>query len=175
MTLDSDKKDFELQEVDDNCSNLSSEDCDLEYEEEDDEHKSSKSKIWKLIFGLVIISTLILAALKNPSKIEAKAEIKNMFLEKLNEEMHEDVSDSESFIVEHLSTSFVNMLANSIYDNWVQTDVSNYVLFSTFDANVKINKKKKTLASGIIIFGKIIPLKSDLKENVRKKFGLMDD
>ncbi len=127
--------------------------------------ESKKVGTGKLIFGLVIIAVLFLAALKNPSRTEAKAEIKAMIMEKVSEKMRQEVTQEDDNAWQQIGSGLAMLFAPAIIDNMVQTEISDYVFLSTFDANVTINEEKRTLLAGVIVFGKVIPLKSDIKKD----------
>lgn len=117
-----------------------------------------------LIFGGIIIALLCLAALKNPSKTEAKAEIKTMIMEKVTEKMRQEVAKEDNDAWTQIGSGLAMLFAPTIIDSMVQTDISDYIFFSTFDASVTVDEEKRTLAAGIILFGKVIPLRSDIKK-----------
>ena len=118
-----------------------------------------------MIFGIIIIAFFFLAALKNPSKTEAKAEIQAMIIETFSEKMSQNVSNEDNDAWEKVKSGLAMLFAPTIIDNIVQTDISDYIFFSTFDASVTIEEDKRTLAAGIILFGKVIPLESDIKKD----------
>lgn len=126
--------------------------------------KTSNIGVRKLFLILAIIAIIILAVLKNPSNSDAKAEIKSMILEKVKGNCHQKFTD-ELEPNEMIGTGLSMLLVPTIIDNMVQMEVSNYVLFSTFDAKISFLGESKTLAAGIIIFGKVIPLKSEIPDN----------
>lgn len=127
--------------------------------------KSRKRSSGCLIFGIIIIAFFFLAALKNPSKTEAKAEIQAMIIETFSEKMSQNVSNEDNDAWEKVKSGLAMLFAPTIIDNIVQTDISDYIFFSTFDASVTIEEDKRTLAAGIILFGKVIPLESDIKKD----------
>lgn len=130
-----------------------------------DQPKSRKRGFGWLIFGIVIIALLFLAALKNPSKTEAKAEIKTMIMEKVTEKMRQEVTNEDNDAWKQIGSGLAMLFAPTIIDNMVQTEISDYIFFSTFDASVTVDEEKRTLAAGVILFGKVIPLKSDIKKD----------
>lgn len=126
--------------------------------------KRRKSSTTKIIAVVVFIAVFFLAALKNPSDAEAKAEIKTLFTEKVNEKMRQQIADEENSAGKQIGSMLAMLVAPTFIDKWIQVDVSDYIFFSTFDANISINEEKKSIASGAIVFGKVIPLKSDIKK-----------
>lgn len=127
--------------------------------------KSRKRGSGRLIFGIIIIVLFFLAALKNPSKTEAKEEIKTMIMEKIAQTMSQDTTNEDNDAWDKIGSGLAMLFTTTIIDNMVQTDISNYIFFSTFDASVTTKEDKRTLAAGIILFGKVIPLKSDIKKD----------
>lgn len=129
-----------------------------------EQSKNRKHGFGWLIFGAIIIALFFLAALKNPSKTEAKSEIKTMIMEKVTEKMRQEVTNEENDGWKQIGSGLAMLFTPTIIDNMVQTDISDYVFFSTFDASVTVDEEKRTLVAGIILFGKVIPLKSDIKK-----------
>lgn len=119
----------------------------------------------KFIFGSIIIATLFLAALKNPSRTEAKDEIQTMIVDGIMDKMRKEITDESDNVWEQIGSGISMFFASTIIDNMVETEVSDYVFFSTFDTSVTVDEKKRTLVGGIIVFGKVIPLKSGIKED----------
>lgn len=108
-----------------------------------------------------IFAVLFLAAFKNPSETEAKAELKSKFEEKVNEFLLSEFNnDKSNNVLDQIMAAFAINYVPSIVDSLVQIEVSDYIFFSTFETMLK-DDERKTLASGIIVFGKIIPLHSD--------------
>lgn len=58
--------------------------------------KSKRFRAGKLTLGIIIIALLFLAVLKNPSKTDAKAEIKTMIMEKITERMRHEVTNEDN-------------------------------------------------------------------------------
>ena len=127
--------------------------------------KSSKLGIGKLIIWIGVIAFLLLAALKNPSETEAKAEINSMITEKFVDIMKEQATDDNNTAWEPIGSGLAVLFAPTLIDNMVRTDISNYIFFSTFTSTVTFEEKKKTLVAGVIILGKVIPLETDLKND----------
>ena len=160
MSLESYKKTLENKREQEQKSSL-------ENKHQSTHHKSpkrKKSSATKIIAVAVLIAVFFLAALKNPSEIEAKTEIKTLFTEKVNEKMRQQVTDEENSAGKQIGSMLAMLVAPTLIDKWIQIDISNYIFFSTVDANIKIHDEKKTIASGVIVFGKVIPLKSDIKK-----------
>lgn len=117
----------------------------------------------KLIVTIAIVAIVIIAAVKNPSKSEADAEIKSVILEKVNERVRHDIElPSGSEDAQMLGSAIINFLTTGLVDNCIETEVSNYLLFSTFDAKVFVGDYEESLVSGFIIFGYVIPTKIDM-------------
>lgn len=111
---------------------------------------------------ILIVALLIVAAIKNPSESEGEEMVKTYIVEGVNDffrnEMTNDDNDDSKQFVAFLGLS----LSSHLIDYVVDTKVDDYVLFSTFDCTIEEDDSIKTLVSGIILCGKIIPLKSDL-------------
>lgn len=124
----------------------------------------------KNIIFITIIAILILAVAKNPTKEESKILVKSMIIEKIDNVLRENMLDKESKGLDALGAFFGIAFSHSIYDFLVNTEVNDYFLFSTFSAAIPVDNQPKILASGIILFGKAFPLKSDLKnkENLKR-------
>lgn len=119
----------------------------------------------KLILALALIAVLFLAVLKNPSELQAQADVKAILSEKLNETMLAQLSDGQNDGITQLGAGLALLIGGSLIDNMVEVDVSDYILFSTFDANAVLMDQKTNVVSGFILFGKVIPTKSALKND----------
>lgn len=126
--------------------------------------QSKSRKIGWLIFLMIIMATLVVAAIKNPSTSETKSLIKDALVEKINEKIKEETTNEENNGVERLSALLGMTLTSYIFDYFTDTKVSDYIIYSTFDCTAKDGEETKTVVSGIVVFGKIIPLKTDLKQ-----------
>lgn len=125
--------------------------------------RSKKTGKSKVILLISIIAILLLAGFKNPSKMEAQTEIKAMITEHFQEIMHHEATDKNNSAGERLGSILAVFIAPTFIDNFIQVDVSNYLILSTYDANILLTDGNISLVSGIIIFGTIIPLSSDIK------------
>ena len=112
------------------------------------------------IFILALVAFLILAAVKNPSESEARQLVKNAAIEYINKEMRKEVNQDKN---NWLYSLLEMVLVPTAYDYMLQTDVDDYIFFSTFSISVTKEYGSKSLVSGIILFGKLIPLKSASK------------
>lgn len=127
--------------------------------------KSRKRGWFWMVSGVALVVVLFLAALKNPSKAEAKAELKSMIMDVVTAEMRQEVTNEDNDVWKQICSGLAMLFAPTIIDNMVQTEISDYIFFSTFDARVAVDEEMRTLVSGIILFGKVIPLKSDIKQD----------
>lgn len=123
--------------------------------------KSKKTVIGKLILTLIFISVFLLAAIKNPNKTEAKAEIMTMLMEQINETIKESSGSQSSKFGAYLTMAF---MGNTLAEAFLNTEISDYIFFSTYDVKTNVHEEEKIIVSGIIIFGKILPLHSDLDD-----------
>lgn len=121
-----------------------------------------KSRNRKTIFIMIaIISVLILAILENPSISRAKEDVNTIIKEKVKENLwllEKDKSEGNE-----LGTELAIMFASPLIDSYINTKISNYILFSTFEAYCY--EIPDPVVSGIIIFGKVIPLHWHLKNS----------
>lgn len=130
-------------------------------------------KISRFIWTLALIGVLLVAALKNPSESEAKVMVENKINTILNQKVEEKLLEDndkadDNNIISGLVTGFIQGLVPKVLHEMSTVDVNNYVVFSTFDVTLKkLNQKaeKKSLAHGVIVFGKVVPLGTDLNEN----------
>lgn len=118
----------------------------------------------KLVFLIIIAFVLILAAIKNPSEKEAKESIKAEATELINRKITEESKNNDMEGLGKLGVALSNILAPTIMDHALDITVTDYIFCSSFSVTMDTPGSKKNLASGIILFGKIIPLSSDLKE-----------
>ena len=121
-------------------------------------------KIRSVIYFIILI--LFIAALKNPSQSECEKQIK-LFLVESVKDIYENMSESESddsckgferLLISALAPSFIDAIAH------IQT--TDYILFSTFKATAEKSGRPINLVSGIMLFGKIIPLSTDINKNI---------
>lgn len=119
----------------------------------------------KLIFLVIIGFVLVLAAVRNPSEREAKESIKAEATKLINEKITEESKDNDIEDLGKIGVALSNLLAPTIMDHALDIDVKDYIFCSSFAVTTKVSGEKKNIASGIILFGKIIPLSSDFKND----------
>lgn len=129
-----------------------------------EKHSHNKSRSFKRMFIFIIFAVLLLAGFTNPSDSDAEEKIKSKILEVANKEMREKIRVEEDNVWKQIGSGLAILFAPAIIDNLVQIDVSNFIIFSTFDAKIPFEDEQKTLVSGIIIFGKILPTGSDIEK-----------
>lgn len=114
---------------------------------------------------------LIIAAIKNPSESQGKTLIKSYFVERLEDYLLQDLSDdtNSDVFINYLGKTIIDTFAPSMIDGAVKIKGVNYVFFTTFD--VKVKGSERNLVSGIILFGKVIPLTVDIDRATLKKAG----
>lgn len=117
----------------------------------------------KLIFFIIVIGILVLAAVKNPTEEEAKQRVKTEMTELINDKVESNVDTEAGMSLKQIGASIVKHIAPALVDKMIDVDVNNYIVFTTFNASSSFNDSKVSIASGIIVFGKIIPLKTDIK------------
>lgn len=66
---------------------------------------------------MIIIALLFFAALKNPSKTEAKAEIKTIIMEKVTEKLRQEVTNEDNDAWKQMGSGLAMLFAPAIiYD-----------------------------------------------------------
>lgn len=115
---------------------------DIEFQPRTRRKKTGKSK---MIICVIIIAVLFLAALKNPSKSEAKVELKSLITEKFNEKMRDNITDEDQDAMSQIGSGIAMLLAPTLIDKMVETDISNYLFFSTFSAKITFEENTKTI------------------------------
>lgn len=125
------------------------------------ESRPRKRHTTLLVFLILIGVLFSVAAIKNPSENEGKEMVKSFVVEIVNDNIRNEMTNNglnefEAFLGITLSPHMIDWIAD--------TNVNDYILFSTFDCTAEAEDgSTKTVVSGIILFGKIIPLKTDLK------------
>ncbi len=118
----------------------------------------------KLITLVVVAAILILAAVKNPGEKEARELIKTEVVEQLNTKATDKAAECDyTGIAKQITGMVVNMFAPTLVDKCLDIEVENCVIFTKFNVTTTIKADKTSIASGVIVFGKIIPLKINLK------------
>lgn len=135
------------------------------------ESKTRNRKIKSLIFFILILSVLVVAAIKNPSETESNIMVKDYIVQKVNEKFREEMTNEENDGFKQFGAFLGMTFSSNLIDYVAETSVNNYIIFSTFDCYTNITDSPKTVLSGLIIFGKIIPLHTDIdpqKLNIKK-------
>lgn len=117
----------------------------------------SKPKSKRTTLYVLIGLALFLGVLTNPSKSEAKSEIRTVVMEKYNEHMRNMLMDEGSSSTEQFGASLGLLFGSAIVDNLVEIEVANYVAFSTFEVYSTYGGGHHFIADGMIVFGQIIP------------------
>lgn len=120
--------------------------------------KKSRGRVIIIFLSLI----LVIAAVKNPSENESKEMINNYLVEKFNNKLTSYLNQDDSDTFKQLGAFLGMKLAPQILDYISETRVNDYIVFSTFECITDISDYNKTIVSGIILFGKIIPLDTDL-------------
>ena len=133
-------------------------------------HSRSKSLIIT-IFILTIVFAV--AAIKNPSQTESRNQIKLFLVERLNAyEAKKTLEDADSDNSEKVFGRFImSAFASTLIDTMVQIKTSDYLFFSSFEAKLKNEGEHKKIVSGVIVFGKILPLSTDFDADKLKEEG----
>lgn len=123
---------------------------------------SRKKQTGCLVFFIIIGVLVIVASIKNPSENESRVLVKDFIVEKLNDHMRAEMNNDDNDGLKKLGAFLGITFSSKIMDYVTQINVTDYVLLSTFDCTIEIKEEQNTIVSGIIVFGKIIPLKSDM-------------
>lgn len=141
----------------------------------DDKQPNNKKKKFRirLILIAVIFFFLLFAGIKNPSESESKDLIKHHIIEFINDLARKEESQNPESNEDAIITNrfLRNTLLPGLIDTMVTIHTSDYIFFSSFEATVEANDKKKNLMSGIILFGKVLPLSSDIDQNELNNSG----
>lgn len=118
---------------------------------------------------LIVLAILVVAAIKNPSSAETRALINDVIVEKINEKMEAEMMKEDNDEITRIAAFLGKAFASPVLDYFTNINVSDYIIFSTFDCSSNDeNSETKNIVSGIVIFGKVIPLKSDLDKYTQK-------
>lgn len=115
----------------------------------DKKRKSSGIRTGFLIFGAVFLTLLLLAAFKNPSQAQAKSEVKSYIIDSVNKYMRENLLDKEQSNGGLIGSAIAMVLMPMMIDKMVQTDVDDWLLFSTFDASMTFEGETKNLMGAL--------------------------
>lgn len=118
----------------------------------------------KGLVTLVILGAVaILAAIKNPSEQQSKEMVRTFLTDKVTDTVRSNMSEEKSDGVKLVANYIASKLAPGLMESMIDVKATDYVVFSTFDARVEKAGIDKSVMSGIIVFGKLIPLSTDLK------------
>lgn len=114
----------------------------------------------KFNLTIAIFLILILAAIKNPSKDESRNSIKTELHELLKEKMLEAASTSEDCDASQTASTLAGIIAPALIEQLVKIEINDYIFFTTFNAHsiTSHSQPDKKLMSGVIVFGKLMPL-----------------
>lgn len=126
------------------------------------ERKSGRKGIVWLCAFILIVALLTVAAVKNPTDTEAKEMANKFIVEKVDKFFVDKMNDEDAGGFQQLAAFFGLSFSSKLVNSFVETKVNNYVVMSTFDSEVEMDNSKKTIMSGVIVFGKLIPLSTDL-------------
>jgi hypothetical protein len=138
--------------------------------------KKKKSGFTKHIILGVIALIVVIAAIKNPSVSESKDLVMEAIItRKINEEFRKGVDNEKNSRLEKSLIALASLIAPAILDKYISIDVTDYVLFSSFKVNLNEDEEIKEAASGIILFGNVIPLSSNQDNNTPESESNDDD
>lgn len=127
--------------------------------------KNKNGKIVWMRVVLIIFTFFVIAILKNPSAPKTKVLIKETLVEKINDKMSRELSNEDNTGFEKIGIFLSMSAVPHLLENFINISVSDYVIFSTFNCTAEDGDEIKTIVSGIVIFGKVIPLTSDLSKD----------
>ncbi|MDE7368961.1 MAG: hypothetical protein K2N08_04195 [Muribaculaceae bacterium] len=118
----------------------------------------------KSIIFIVLAIIIAVAVIRNPSESESRKLINSFLVEKVKDYINVYLLSNPQldFLQRSLGSLFVNEMAPKMIEAGTQTNVWNFYLFSAFKVEMDPAQEKKNLVSGIIFFGKIIPLSTDI-------------
>ena len=118
----------------------------------------------RTIIIIFVLALLVVAVIKNPSQSESRDQVKNYLVERISNGMMKDLaSDSKiGTLAQGLGNLLINAFAPSAIDSMLEIRTNDYIAFSTFSVESEIIGERLNLMSGVILFGKIIPLSSDV-------------
>lgn len=127
---------------------------------------SHKKHLGWFLTLMLILTLLVVSAIKNPSESDSRDMVKNFIVEKVNDALREQMTDKDSDGL----TAFVSLLGMAFMPNLLdyacEIKVTDYILLTTFDCTTPIAESENCIVSGVIIFGKIIPLHSDFGNHI---------
>lgn len=119
----------------------------------------------KVLVSIVILAAVVvLAAMKNPSEQQSKEMVRSFLSDKVTGVINKNMADEKSDGVKLVANFLASKLTPGLMDSMVDVETDDYVVMTRFDARVEKAGIDKSVMSGIIIFGKLIPLSSDLTD-----------
>lgn len=126
-----------------------------------------RSKTGWFVFMFIFIVAVIGAIVTNPEETEAKASIKEQSVKIINKKIAGKIDEIDVPGSDKLGKFITDALVPKLYDKMIDVDIKDYVIFSTFTIFLDYKLGQREIASGIILYGQIVPLKYD-KEGLRK-------
>ena len=105
----------------------------------------------------------------NPNEEESKVMVNNLLKDQLNNYLSIYMQSEEAGEFGKIGSMLGMSLVPTLVDNFTTTKVEDHYVYTSFSNSITIKDQETTIVSGIIVFGKIIPLHSDLLENDRIK------
>lgn len=68
-----------------------------------------------------------------------------MMMEIVTEKMRQEVTNEDNDAWSKIGSGLAMLFAPAFIENMVQTDISDYIFFSTFDASITVEEEKKLL------------------------------
>lgn len=120
-----------------------------------------RRKWWKVALLVVLAAVVLLAVRKNPSEREAKALVKESLVEVVENKLRQEMDSDRYGLLGQMGAALGLIVAPELVDNFVDVKVTDFLLFSTFDASVSLAGQTRN-GGGLIVFGRLIPLYSDI-------------
>ncbi len=128
------------------------------------EAKPRKKRKGFLISLLLIIILFAVSAIKNPSENVGKEIVKEFIVEKVNNKLRSEMINEDNDGFKQFAAFLGMAFTSNIIDYVCEIQVHDYIVFSTFDCTTDVEDERKTIVSGVIFFGKLIPLKTDIRK-----------
>lgn len=141
---------------------------DAKSEFDNTEANKKKRDTVSLVFLNAFVLLLFVAAIMNPSERSSRNMVKGFIVDKVNNYLRDEMTNEDNDGFERFGAFIGMAFASNIVDYACETKTNDYIILTTFNCTTYIDDSEKTIVSGIIIFGKIIPIKTDLNtEKIR--------
>lgn len=122
-----------------------------------EEKTKKKDPYRRVIITLIFIGLFVIAAIKNPNKMMARELVKDKIVTIVEENIADKMSKTKDGY-DGFSLFVGKLFVPALIDNHVKIDISDYIFFSTYNAELYEGNEKKTISSGVIFFGKLLAI-----------------